>query len=179
VAGTRYRPPRRVRRTALALRLAVTLAVLLSAGIAGGSATGTLPTALQQRAYALFGSRDIPAIAPNNGISGRPGGVSGAEPSLGSPGLQPVTGVPSSGRVVGWCHAHREGRQSPGGRDFADLASAAGGTEKISSFCAAVLSAAASRRPSTSPVTRTSHPTKPTKISGPPSSKAAPTSRLR
>lgn len=175
VAGTRCRPPLLAWRPVLALRLLLVLVVLLSTGFVTGAATGTLPAGLQHRANRLFGAREVRATAPAAGVSGRPSGVRTATPSRGAPGSAPVTAVPSAGRVVGWCHSYQEGRQNPSSKFLAELASAAGGTDKIPSFCAAVLGAAAARNSGTpsAPSARASHSGRPTKTHGPASSRAA------
>jgi hypothetical protein len=164
------RRPRRV----MVMRLAVAFGVLLLGGVATGAETGLLPAALQQRAHSLFSSFGVPppTAGPSTGHSDQP--QPGVTPSGASepPGVT-ASGSPYPKAAVGWCHSYDNGNGKLSAKELADLSAAAGGTNKIASFCAEVLRAAASAAPgaaaTTPPVDHPGHPSKPAKTHGPPS----------
>jgi len=116
----------------LVVKLAAVAATIAAASVAFAAGTGILPNPVRGRAVAPVG----PA-SPT-----RPGWVGEADPSRSSTvdGFVPAP----SPSLVGLCHAHLAGRPgelsttSPG---FADLVGAAGGADRVESFCAAVLEA--------------------------------------
>jgi hypothetical protein len=149
---------RRIRRTAA--RLAAAFAVLLVGGLATGAEAGVLPAALQRPAHSLFSSLGVPeappSVTPNAGLTPAARG----ESRMPSP-YSSASPYPSS--FTGWCHAYRNGGKSLGRKELDELATAAGGTDKIDALCTAVLGAAASPSPSVS--------VKPSKVHGRPTPK--------
>jgi hypothetical protein len=136
--------PRPTPRRAIGLRLATALGVLLFGGLAAGAETGVLPAALQEQAHALFSSFGVPppdgaapaaSQRPRRGTgTASPAGANGSgAPRVAGSGLADPNGV------IGWCHSYDNGKGKPSAKELAALSAAAGGTDKIAAFCAAVL----------------------------------------
>jgi hypothetical protein len=129
-------------KTAIAKLLTIKAGVVLAAAAAGGVAlaasTGALPNPLA----------NTPATAPGTAhTSGRPATAPGAAADQDGPSAMP------SPALVGLCHAYTAGAGSQHGKALADpaftaLIRAAGGTDKVNTFCAAVLAAAPGAAPS-------------------------------
>jgi hypothetical protein len=134
---------------ATAMKVALGVAVLAFGGTALAARTGSLPTAAQERAHAMFSDVGVPAPAS----SARPtrtvtDGVTTAVPS---PAPAPVrTATPGTSAAVtatanaDLCRAWNVAKQGPPGkavpaRTRRALAVAAGGVPRIDEFCAGVL----------------------------------------
>jgi len=143
-------PPRRRRRTGLAV--VVVVGAMVTGGVAG-AATGHLPGPVRDAARAITGAAgngtpsspttpgQPPASAPRITDAGgagpqgsRPGGTGG--PGPGSTGGGPVAGA----ALEGLCEAYAAGNgAAQGGKldatAFKALATAAGGEDKVATFC--------------------------------------------
>jgi len=139
-------------KTWLAKLLTVKAAALLTVTAAGGMAlaatTGALPNPLT----------DTPAATPSAAhATGRPT----ATPS--HPDRRP-TAMPSAS-LLGLCHAYTAGAGADHGKAlsdpaFTDLITAAGGTDKVTAFCASILASAAANAAShPAAPADTAHPT--------------------
>jgi hypothetical protein len=161
----RARVPLLVRATAMKAALAI--AILAFGGTALAARTGSLPTAMQERAHAFFSDVGVPAPAP----SAQPtrtvsGGVT--TPAVPSPTPTPSrTGSPRPTAVaaLALCRVWDAAGQDPPGKAVPAetrraLAAAAGGVPKIDEFCDKLLG-----EPSSAPPTSKS--TGPSKSVGP------------
>jgi hypothetical protein len=143
---------RRAPRPRLAVRMAVALGVLLCAGLATSAETGLLPAALQRPAHALFSPLGVPA-PPSPGASQRsksPSHAPGIAPTASPRGSTLPSPYPTA--APGWCEKYAQGKTN--GKELRDLTAAAGGTQKIAAYCAAVRAAAATPPPGPSTDTK-------------------------
>ena len=130
---------------ALAVKVALVIAVLAFGGTALAARTGSLPSAVQERAHALFSDVGVPPPGREPGPQITRGGVpatSAPTPSP-APSRSPASG-PSSTADVELCRAWDAARRDPPGQAVPAparraLAAAAGGEPKIDDFCAGLL----------------------------------------
>jgi hypothetical protein len=141
-APVRHRPARSRRSRALAVKVATGLAVLSLAGVAAAASAGILPGAVQHGAHEVLSPFGVSVPDATGGPSG------GAGPGRGhGPGYPTGTGAggsPSAEALHGLCEAwqasQKNGHPKDGDPDVVRaLAAAAGGTDDIPAFCAAVL----------------------------------------
>jgi len=149
----------------LGARFAAAAGAALIAVLGGGVAaayTGSLPVALQKIAHEAIAA---PSVLEGSAAS--------TPQSGGHPAGTPVTGA----AVYGWCnayqHAEEHGNASQRSVAFRNLINAAGGTDKVAAYCAAVPHPGATSRPGrrvgqTVSPTDTSHGRKPTTPPGKP-----------
>jgi hypothetical protein len=149
----------------LGARFAAAAGAAVIAVLSGGAAaayTGSLPGALQKIAHEAIAAPSV-----------REGSAASTPQSGGHPAGTPVTGA----AVYGWCnayqHAEEHGNASQRSVAFRNLINAAGGTDKVAAYCAAVPHPGATSRPGrrvgqTVSPTDTSHGRKPTTPPGKP-----------
>jgi hypothetical protein len=120
-----HRPPARMlrsRRRLLPVKAAAAAAatVLSLSGIAAAAYAGALPAPVQRLAHHIIGAPPPaagPALAP---ASARPA----------------TTGDPAYGLCTAWAHATAHGTRKQQAAVFRELAAAAGGTGKVTAYCA-------------------------------------------
>jgi hypothetical protein len=146
-----------------------TVVALLSGGTAVAAGTGSLPAGLQQHAHRLFSALGVPApgtgpSAPTPAPAPAPATATRVTPAP-TPTPRPTTTAPAPSRSaeqVAWCQAWQvaaDGGHPMNGRDRRDLIAAAGGEEKVATYCGLPTASATTTKPGrrASP----SHPVKP------------------
>jgi hypothetical protein len=147
-----------------------TVVALLSGGTAVAAGTGSLPAGLQQHAHRLFSALGVPA--PGTGPSAPTPAPATSAPDPVTPAPTKVTTAATatsptpaptrSAEQVAWCQAWQvaaDGGHPMNGRDRRDLIAAAGGEEKVATYCGLPTASATTTKPGrrASP----SHPVKP------------------
>ena len=140
-------PPRRKNRAfrTLAMKVALGFAVLTFGGTALAARTGSLPSAVQERAHTMFSDVGVPAPAPASSTQVTSAGVTASPvPSPTPAPSRTVTPGPGATAVVELCKVWDAARQDPRGKVVPAqtrraLADAAGGVPEIDNFCAARL----------------------------------------
>jgi hypothetical protein len=169
-----WRRPVRSLSRAVAVKLVVGLMVVSVGGVAVAAETGSLPDAVQHGAHDLLSPLGVPVPDATAGPdASAPGPERSASPPTGG-GPDPQASADLS--VHGLCEAWQAGQRNGHPKDvdaavLRALAAAAGGTDNIPAFCAAVL---AQPTPKASPTPDSQHgvpsPTpKPDKSHGKPS----------
>jgi hypothetical protein len=140
-------PPRRENRAVrtFAMKVALGVAVLAFGGTALAARTGSLPTAVQERAHDIFSEVGVPAPDPSTQPTAG-GGTTSAVPSpLQTPApARSVTSSPAATVVLDLCRVWDAAGHDPPGKAVPAparraLAAAAGGVPKIDDFCAELL----------------------------------------
>jgi hypothetical protein len=145
-AGTSpaWRRPVRSLSRAVAVKIAAGLAVLSLAGVAAAASAGILPDGVQHGAHDVLAPFGLPIPDVTGGPSGSSGPASGTVPGPGSPTGVGADGSPSAEALHGMCEAWQTGQKNGHPKDvdagvLRALAAAAGGTDNLPAFCAAVL----------------------------------------
>jgi hypothetical protein len=160
-------PPRRQNRAVrtFAMKAALGLAVLAFGGTALAARTGSLPSAVQERAHTIFSDVGVPPPAPASSTQVTRGSV----PTPTRAPSRTATPTPSERATRELCRVWNAARQDPSGKPVPPqtrraLADAAGGVPKIDAFCAARQGTAS---PSATATSKPAGPKKPTKSGKP------------
>ncbi|HEX8093731.1 hypothetical protein, partial [Jatrophihabitans sp.] len=147
------RPP--MRHSLLSPKIAAALAtgVLSLGGLGAAAYAGALPDTAQDVAHHVIGA---PATHPGKGSSHAPE-QAGAPTS--SPAGPDATGPAAFGLCTAYAHAN--GQSAEGSVAFANLATAAGGADKVEAYCATIVhpGSAAASHATGAPSTVPAHPT--------------------
>ena len=138
-------PPRRRNRAVrvIAMKVALGFAVLACGGTALAARTGSLPTAVQERAHTAFSDVGVPPPAPARSSRVTTGGITASAVPSPTPHASATPG-PSDPATVELCRAWETARRDPPGKAVPPeirraLAAAAGGVPRIDEFCAGEL----------------------------------------
>ncbi len=141
-APARHRPARSLRSRSLAVKAATGLAVVSLAGVAAAASAGILPDEVQHGAHEVLSPFGVSVPDVTGGPSGSSGPGTGHGP--GFPTGTGAGGSPSAEALHELCTAWQAGQRNGHPKDVEPdvvraLAAAAGGTDDIPAFCAAVL----------------------------------------
>ncbi|HKT03545.1 MAG TPA: hypothetical protein VJT31_28790 [Rugosimonospora sp.] len=130
-------------RRGLAYRMAVAFAVLIVGGLVTGAETGLLPAALQAPAHRLFSPLGVPGASTSVGHGSQPGTAGRSGYASASPNSHRSPVPPSA--LLSACRRYEAGgKTAVTPAELAELRTTAGGTGKISAYCAGLLRTTAS-----------------------------------
>lgn len=142
---------------ALAVKAAAAVGVLLLGGTAVAAGTGSLPPPVQHGIYSVLGGPVPDAPLPTSQRPRPPAPGRSASPDPGArPSGRPSPTASTPPAAIGLCRAwEAQQDRTPDPALVRTLADAAGGTQKIAAYCAAVLDEPS---PRASPSTKSPHP---------------------
>jgi hypothetical protein len=136
----------------VAMKVAAAVAVLTVSGTALAARTGHLPAPAQRQAHAIFASLGVPAPTPEPLTTPEPTSAPHPSTTRPQPSSTPSPTAPTTATAVppmtDLCRQWQDNTLT--GTDRKTLRQAAGGEKKIDSYCAPLLTAAASPSPAPS-----------------------------